>query len=174
MTPRATLENGIVIRRAMTSDAAGIAAYTARSLAENPETIRRRLPTTEADERREIEEAEANGRAFILIAVAGETVIGQLGLWAGTEPHNRHTARFGVSVDRDWRRRGIGRRLLETAISEAKTWPDFCRIDLECSPGNHAAIRLYESLGFTVEGRMRKARNFGAGPKDSLVMALVW
>ena len=171
MTPQGA--QGVAIRRAVVSDAAMVAAYRARLLSERPKAVRVQ-PLTEAHERKEIEEAQANGRAFILIATADGKVVGHLGLWAGTEPHNRHAARFGVSVDRDLRRLGIGRRLIETAIRETKAWPGFCRIDLECDADNGVVIRLYESLGFVVEGRMRKSRDFGGGPQDSLLMALVW
>jgi putative acetyltransferase len=51
------------------------------------------------------------------------------------------------------------RQLIELAIAEAKKWPEFCRIELECTLNNEGAIRLYESLGFQREGVRRKSAN---------------
>lgn len=163
-----------MVRRATKGDAAGMAAFTAALQAEQLDTVRRRTPTTEAFEISEIETAEANGRAFILVAVAQDEVVGMLGLWATQEPHKRHAARFGVSVRKDWRRKGVGRELVQAAIRDAKSWPHFCRMELECTPNNEPAIRLYRSLGFQVEGCCRKSTNLGNGPQDMLLMSLVW
>jgi putative acetyltransferase len=164
----------IIIRRATKSDAAGMVAFTASLQAEQLDTVRKRAPTTEAFESSEIEEAEANGRAFFLIGEARNEIVAILGLWAGKGEHDRHSARFGLAVRKEWRRRGLGRRLIENAISEAKTWPHFCRIELECTLTNESAIRLYESLGFQREGVRRKSTDMGRGPQDMLLMSLVW
>ena len=64
-----------------------------------------------------------------------------LDLSAGERPDDRHAGRFGMSVARRWRRRGVGRRLLTVAIDEAKGWPGFCRIELECAPWNRLGDR---------------------------------
>jgi RimJ/RimL family protein N-acetyltransferase len=97
-----------------------------------------------------------------------------LDLWAGENRDTRHSARFGVSVGKYWRGRGVAKELTEAAIREAKLWPDFCRIELECAAHNEGAIYLYESLGFVTEGRKRKSMDLGNGPEDMLLMALVW
>lgn len=149
-------------------------AFVTALQAEQLRTISRRTPPTEDEERDFIAKAEANGRAFFLLAFAGDDVVGMLDLWAGERPQNRHMASFGVSVAKPWRGCGIARRLIEAAVGEAKSWPDLCRIELECVTHHEGAIRLYESLGFVVEGRKRKATDLGNGPEDMLVMALVW
>jgi putative acetyltransferase len=86
----------------------------------------------------------------------------------------RHLGRIGLSVTRDLRGRGIGRRLLQAAIDQARGWPGFCRLELECVPWNTPAIRLYESLGFLHEGRRVKGVNLRGTPEDMLLMALTW
>ena len=59
-------------------------------------------------------------------------------------------------------------------VLQARGWPDFCRLELECVPWNAPAIRLYESLGFEHEGRRVKGVNLRGTPEDMLLMALTW
>jgi ribosomal protein S18 acetylase RimI-like enzyme len=64
---------------------------------------------------------------------------------------NRRVVVGHFYIDAGWRRQGVGRRLLETALGAARgrgaevAW-------LETSNLNVPAIRAYESLGFTVCG----------------------
>ena len=140
---------------------------------ENLDTVSGIRPTT-AEEVEFVEKAAKNGRAFFLIALDADEVIGVLDLWAGEKPINRHAGQLGTSVLAPYRRKGIGRRLLDSAIREAKTWPGFCRIELQVVPWNEPAIRLYESVGFTREGTKRKAAILGGKAVDLIQMALVW
>jgi RimJ/RimL family protein N-acetyltransferase len=164
----------IIIREPVASDAAALAAYTAALVAEGPGTITLRVAPTVEQEVEFITKNAAAERAFILIAVDGDRVVGLLDLQAGEREHNRHSGRFGMSVAKDHRGQGLGRRLLEEMIAKTKHWPGFCRIELEVFPHNTAAIRLYESAGFEVEARKTKAVNMQGKPEDLLLMALTW
>jgi ribosomal protein S18 acetylase RimI-like enzyme len=68
-----------------------------------------------------------------------------------------HCGELGMGVRKDHRRRGIGQRLLLRAIEEAKA-VGLERIELDVFATNVAAIRLYEKLGFGVEGLKQRAR----------------
>lgn len=164
----------ITIRRANPADAAAISALLASIQEENLDTIRRSRPPSEAEQRKMLEGADLNGRAFFLVAESSGGIVGSLDLWGGEKPYNRHAARFEVSVHKAWRGRGVAKDLTEAAIREARLWPNFCRIELECAAHNDSAIHLYESLGFVTEGRKRKSMDLGHGPEDMLLMALVW
>ena len=163
----------VIIRPAVSGDAAAMAAYVAALQAEHLRTISRRPPPTEEEERAFIARAEANERALILVAADGDKIVGMLDMWAGAGQGDRHVAGFGVSVAAPWRGRGIGRMLVQQAVAAAWKWPGLCRIELECAPHHHSAIRLYESIGFQIEGRKRKSIDLGNGPEDMLVMAMV-
>jgi len=164
----------IVIRPAQTGDAEAMVAYMTALTGEGLDTISARIPPTLEDERDWILRSRLSERFVILIATHEDAIVGMLDLSAGERPDDRHAGRFGMSVAKAWRRRGVGRRLLSAAIDEAKGWPGFCRIELECAPWNIPAVALYESLGFVLEGQRRKALNLRGRPEDMLLMALVW
>ncbi|MBN8505028.1 MAG: GNAT family N-acetyltransferase [Burkholderiales bacterium] len=90
------------------------------------------------------------------VAWDGHQVLGwadAIPLWADGL---RHRAQFGMGVRREWRGRGLGQRLGEAVIAAAHAQGDITRIDLEVRADNGPAIRLYERLGFVLEGRRAK------------------
>lgn len=90
-----------------------------------------------------------------------------LGVWAGDilagEIHaSRMDARqfdhnlmdLTVAVHPDWQGRGVGARLFEGLFAAAAAMrPKVERIELAVREGNAGAIRLYQRLGFVLEGR---------------------
>lgn len=85
----------------------------------------------------------------------------------------RHVGAVDVLVHDEYQGRGIGRALLTALLDLADNYLGLIRVELEVWEDNAPAIRLYESLGFEVEGRKRKAR-FRAGEYlDLLVMGRV-
>lgn len=163
-----------LIREIRPDDAEALVAYVEGLVAEGPGTITLRKAPTLEQEREFIAKAEAAERAFILVAVDGERIVGMLDLQAGERDFNRHCGRFGMSVAKDWRGKGVGRAILAAAIEKTHAWPGFCRIELEVFPNNATAIALYKSMGFELEARKVKAVQMQALPEDLLLMALVW
>jgi len=80
----------------------------------------------------------------------------------------RHVGRLGMGVKRDCRGRGIGKRLLEAALLQG-FGRKFERVELEVFSSNRAAVQLYESSGFRLEGTKRAARKLD-GVCDDLLM----
>ena len=74
-----------------------------------------------------------------------------------------------VAVHSDFRRRGLGRRLLEHVVIEARGHASL-RITLEVRKSNLPAQKLYESMGFAVSG-VRKGYYSDDG-EDAFLMAL--
>jgi RimJ/RimL family protein N-acetyltransferase len=161
------------IREGTLADAAAMVEYVNALAAEGLDTITNRTLTVDEEEAF-LEKAAQVERGFFLLAFDGERVIGMLDLWAGERAHNRHLGRIGISTARDWRRRGVGRALLQAAIEKARYWPGFCRIELEVAPWNEGAIALYRQLGFELEGLRKKGINLRGTPDDVLAMALTW
>jgi RimJ/RimL family protein N-acetyltransferase len=61
-------------------------------------------------------------------------------------------AEIGMSVAASARRRGVGARLMLTAIDWARSH-DLHKLTLDVFPHNTAAIALYQRFGFVQEGR---------------------
>jgi RimJ/RimL family protein N-acetyltransferase len=164
----------VEIRAAKQGDEHQMAAFMGVLCAEAPDTVTRRSAPTPEEQRQFLEQAETAERAFILLALNGDEVVGLLDMWAGGKPETRHAASFGMCVAAGMRNQGIGRRLLQAAIEQALRWEGFCRIELEVAAWNSPAIRLYEQLGFDHEGRKVKAVNIRGEPEDTLIMARTW
>lgn len=164
----------VQVRRATDGDEYQMATFMGALSIEAPDTVTRRLPPTPEDQRQFLEAARKAERAFILLALDGDEVVGQLDLWAGGKPETRHAASFGMCVAAGRRNQGIGRQLLQAAIEQALLWDGFRRIELEVASWNGPAIRLYEQLGFSHEGRKVKAVNLRGEPEDTLIMARTW
>jgi RimJ/RimL family protein N-acetyltransferase len=101
------------------------------------------------------------------LAITGKRVIG----WCDVAPLRpegfRHVGRLGMGVEKRYRRRGIGLRLIERTI-QAAVEQGIERIELEVLASNIPAIRLYEKVGFVVEGVKKKMRKLD-GEYDDLV-----
>lgn len=82
------------------------------------------------------------------------------------ESRHQHWLVSNVAVDEKLRRRGIGRELMEAAISEARDRGAKALV-LNVRPQNEAAIRLYENLGFDqVDTEMSYVRTRQGPPRS--------
>ena len=165
---------GIFIRPAEPGDGVAMSDYVSRLVAEKLDTILLNHEISPAEEEETIRRFAADEHSVFLLALDGERVVGMLDIRGHEHPAKRHWGVFGMSVDASYRGQGVGRRLLERGIAEARSWPGFCRLELGVTPWNTRAIELYERLGFVHEGVKRKAINLRGEPEDDLLMALVW
>jgi phosphinothricin acetyltransferase len=142
-----------IVRPASVADAAAIARIYNQGIADRIATFETRL--RDADEiAGQITTLPPNHA--MLVAVAGETVIG----WAGygtyrSRPCYRGVGEYSVYVDRQWRGHGVGGQLLEALIDAARErgcWKLLSRI----FPTNEASIVLAERLGFRRVGVYRR------------------
>lgn len=106
------------------------------------------------------------------IALKGDEVIG----WCDISPMRRegftHCGRLGMGVLKGYRGQGIGTKLMERTITEAKE-RGIERVELEVYASNAPAINLYEKWGFNHEGVKRRARKLDGVYDDIMVMALL-
>ena len=105
------------------------------------------------------------------VALKGDEVIGWCDIVPGKREGLTHCGTLGMGVHKDHRRRGIGTRLMERTIEEAK-FRGIERVELEVYASNTPAINLYEKRGFVREGVKVKARKLDGVYDDIIVMAL--
>lgn len=67
-----------------------------------------------------------------------------------------------IAVDPEWRRRGVGARVLEHVLDRAAE-QGVRELYLEVRESNRTAQRLYERYGFRIVGRRR---NYYSGPRE--------
>jgi diamine N-acetyltransferase len=86
----------------------------------------------------------------LVIEDAGTT----LGVVALVDERRQHAqlALFHLLVDRDHQRRGHGRAAVQALVALARQDDQCDRLRLTVHPENHAALALYRSEGFTVDG----------------------
>ncbi|HEY2341841.1 MAG TPA: GNAT family N-acetyltransferase [Chthoniobacteraceae bacterium] len=117
-------------------------------LPSSPDGIRQILRGLAADER----------DGFIVLAVGGNEIVGfaYVAALASLEYGGRIGWLEELYVSAAWRNGGIGRRLLDAAISRAREL-NWKAVELEVVAGHERAARLYERVGFRKIDRARYA-----------------
>jgi ribosomal protein S18 acetylase RimI-like enzyme len=104
-------------------------------------------------------------------AVAGDKVVGFCDILPNSAAGFTHVARLGMGVSSEWRRRGIGRRLLHACLALAKN-AGIEKVELEVFSDNIGAMSMYESFGFSREGVKLRGRKLDDRYQDVVLMAL--
>ncbi len=120
------------------------------------------LPWPEHSFRYEVTE---NRAAHCFVAEAERRVVGMIVSWLIVDEMHIAT----IAVHPDFRRRGIGARILTEALKEAQA-AGAQRAFLEVRAGNEAAQAMYRSFGFAVTGR--RLRYYKDNGEDAVVMSL--
>ena len=109
------------------------------------------------------QELTANRLARYVVARSGGAVVGFGGVWLMVD--EAHITTFAVHPD--WRRRGVGRRML-VALLEAAQGMRAARMTLEVRASNLAAQALYAELGFVEAGR--RVAYYTDDGEDAIIM----
>lgn len=123
-----------------------------------------------ADERRYLKTVQRHLDAAVFVAEDDGRLVARLSLSRDPHPASRHVADLGLMVEAGYRRRGIGRILLE----EAEVWArgaGIRKLELHVFPWNEPALRLYESFGFEREGYRKRHYARDLEFVDAILMA---
>lgn len=149
------MAGGITIRRVGPADVTAITQHFAAIFAE-PDLWLPLLPTelpNEAGWLRNITDAQAESNSAWWLAEAEGCLVASLELRGGKRHTNQHIVTLGMNVAANHRGMGLGKTLLETGLAWVRQHPSVSRIELECFAANTAAVSLYTSASFVVEGR---------------------
>lgn len=89
---------------------------------------------------------------YSLVAEVDGGVAGHIGIEIYKNPRRKHAATLGMVVHEEFQGQGTGGALLDAMLNLAFNWLAVKRIELEVFTDNAAAIALYKSRGFEVEG----------------------
>ena len=83
-----------------------------------------------------------------------------------------HRCELGIGIERAWRGKGLGERLMQAAIDFAKAQPGLCWLDLKHFAHNRKAAALYQRLGFQQLGVMPDRFRVAGQSIDDVLMTL--
>ena len=110
---------------------------------------------------------------FTLVAESSEKVVGHITLFMTTKVRDRHCAGLAIAIHPDVHGNGVGKALMQEAINQADNWLNLIRPELEVHADNHAAIALYERVGFQLEGTKRLSTFKNGKYIDMLLMSRI-
>ena len=160
----------ITVRRAQPADAAALVALASAVSAEPEGWMIWSEWRGVGDERRYLRAVRGHPDAAVFVAEVDGEIAGRMSLARDQNPASHHVADLGLMVDARFRRRGVGRALLEAAVEWAPEH-GVAKLELHVFPWNEAAIALYESFGFEREGLRRRHYLRPDGYADATVHA---
>ena len=157
------------VRRLWAEDARAFRALRLLALRLHPEAF-----GSSFEEEAALSEATFAGRlaeGAVFGAWSGGALIGCVGLARRDKAKLGHKAVvWGMFVLGEHRGRGVGKRLLEAVLAEARTC--FEEVLITVIEGNREAHRLYAAAGFEEYGREPNALRIGTGYHHELMMRL--
>jgi len=161
------------VRRANPGDA-GALVELARAVGSEPEgwLITNGEWRSPSEERRYLRSVRRHSHAAVFIAETADGIVGRISLAREAHPASEHVADLGLMVAAPYRRRGVGRALMDAAEAWARE-VGVRKLELHVFPHNTAAIALYEGLGYEREGYRRDHYRRSDGFVDAILMAKV-
>jgi ribosomal protein S18 acetylase RimI-like enzyme len=122
-------------------------------------------------------------RAFVLdnikrghpqfVALSAGEVVGWCDVTPMSRPTQAHRGVFGVGLLPQFRGRGIGTKLIRSALAAARAF-GLHRVELTVREHNTGAVELYKKEGFAIEGVQRDAVLVDGVYEDVVCMAMVF
>lgn len=157
----------IIVRPATPTDAPAICTIYNQGIEDRIATLETELRTP--DERRQWLAARGP-RHPVIVAEAGGEVVG----WGSLNAFNPrraydHVADFSIYVERKWRGKGVGSRLLSRLIELARDL-GYHKLVLSAFPTNPGGMALYEKFGFRTVGIYKEQGRLDGRWVDTIIM----
>lgn len=152
------LKNGysLDINKAGEEDAADFLAFlqSAASESETMLTAAGEFSLTLDQEQAFLRAAAASPKDLYLCGRVNGKLCAVASYTGGGRMRNAHTAELSVVVGREWWNLGIATAMMQELIMAAKNSGRFLMLHLGVREDNHAAIKVYKSLGFAPVGSL--------------------
>jgi phosphinothricin acetyltransferase len=157
----------LALRPARAGDAEAVCLIYNQGIEDRVATLETELRTPE--ERREWLAAR-DPRHPVIVAESEDAIVGWGSLNVfNARPAYRHVADFSVYVERAWRGKGVGHRMLERLIELAREI-GYHKMVLATFPTNEGGVKLYERLGFSRVGVYHEQGMLDGHWVDTLIM----
>ncbi|MCA9902382.1 MAG: GNAT family N-acetyltransferase [Anaerolineae bacterium] len=168
------------IREATTSDAEALMTYCNMMAQETPNNTTLRmslLPQNVMEYRDLICHYCKHKHSCLFVVVDGARIVGQIKIDGNDHPLTAHVVELSINISPEYRGQGMGSALLQQAVDWARRRGAIRRVQLSVLARNQGAIRLYERMGFQVEGLRQGAYNLsdetGSPDEDAFVMGML-
>jgi ribosomal protein S18 acetylase RimI-like enzyme len=108
-----------------------------------------------------------------LVAVSAGQVVGWCDVAPKPRPIYAHGGVLGIALLPEFRRQGIGARLIQQTLGAAQAF-GLCRVELTVRENNAVAIELYKRVGFEIEGLQRDATKVDGVYENVVLMAILF
>ncbi|MDF2890098.1 MAG: GCN5-related N-acetyltransferase [Clostridia bacterium] len=98
-------------------------------------------------------------------------VVGMISMTVNRNMRVRHSAGIGIMVHAGYQGKGIGTALFNQVIDLADNWLMLARLELSVFVDNDRAVKLYQALGFQIEGTKKYAAVRNGKYEDEYMMA---
>jgi phosphinothricin acetyltransferase len=158
---------GITVRQATLTDADAICRIYNQGIEDGIATLETE-ERTPAERRQWLESRD--GRHPVIVAETDGRVVG----WGSLNPYSQrraydYVADFSVYVERSWRGKGVGSRLLPRLIELAREH-GFHKMVLSAFPWNEAGMMLYKKFGFRTVGIFKEMGKLNGRWVDTIIM----
>jgi ribosomal protein S18 acetylase RimI-like enzyme len=108
-----------------------------------------------------------------LVALSEGQVIGWCDVLPKSRPVHAHIGVLGVALLPEFRRQGLGGRLMRQTLHAARAF-GLHRVELTVREDNKSAISLYKKIGFEIEGLLRDAIRVDGAYGNVVLMGLLF
>ena len=161
----------ITLRNPNVSDAKTMVDYMKQMLGETYYLLREPNEFMSVEEEEVyLQNLESDSSSFFICAFDQDQMVGNVSINSRANRKKiAHRCTLGISVLKKYWSYGIGSKLLEEALTQAKK-EGYKQVELEVYADNTRAIKLYEKHGFKQYGRLPNAFNVKGTMIDSIFM----
>ena len=164
--------DGITLRSPEERDAEAMIALLKQVFGETPYLLRtpEEFGLSVEDERKWLRAREDDPRGAFIVAWDGDRPVGTVSVMEVSPLSRlRHRSRLGICLLKAYWGRGIGTRMMETALELARD-SGFLQLELDVDAENERAIALYWRFGFEEYGRLPGATRRDGQFFDEILM----